>query len=143
MSRIQFEPIEDGYVDADGNIFDATTGNHIPLASIVQSSVDPTAGAPDCTSGVVNDVSAGNTQGDVVSVNVLANDDETNGMLDPATVSLDLPSGAIGVVLDADGDVIGFTVPGEGAWEVNPITCLLYTSPSPRDQRGSRMPSSA
>ena len=22
-------------------------------------------------------------------------------------------------------------------------TCLLYTSPSPRDQRGSRMPSSA
>ena len=24
-----------------------------------------------------------------------------------------------------------------------PHTCLLYTSPSPRDQRGSRMPSSA
>ena len=24
-----------------------------------------------------------------------------------------------------------------------PVTCLLYTSPSPRDQRGSRMPSSA
>ena len=25
----------------------------------------------------------------------------------------------------------------------NKKTCLLYTSPSPRDQRGSRMPSSA
>ena len=25
----------------------------------------------------------------------------------------------------------------------DPETCLLYTSPSPRDQRGSRMPSSA
>ena len=25
----------------------------------------------------------------------------------------------------------------------HPIVCLLYTSPSPRDQRGSRMPSSA
>ena len=25
----------------------------------------------------------------------------------------------------------------------DPKTCLLYTSPSPRDQRGSRMPSSA
>ena len=25
----------------------------------------------------------------------------------------------------------------------NPYFCLLYTSPSPRDQRGSRMPSSA
>ena len=28
----------------------------------------------------------------------------------------------------------------EGDWS---IACLLYTSPSPRDQRGSRMPSSA
>ena len=27
--------------------------------------------------------------------------------------------------------------------EFGHITCLLYTSPSPRDQRGSRMPSSA
>ena len=27
--------------------------------------------------------------------------------------------------------------------EPTPQTCLLYTSPSPRDQRGSRMPSSA
>ena len=26
---------------------------------------------------------------------------------------------------------------------MNPYICLLYTSPSPRDQRGSRMPSSA
>ena len=29
------------------------------------------------------------------------------------------------------------------AIEVVPGACLLYTSPSPRDQRGSRMPSSA
>ena len=28
-------------------------------------------------------------------------------------------------------------------WEVKGWDCLLYTSPSPRDQRGSRMPSSA
>ena len=27
--------------------------------------------------------------------------------------------------------------------ELNSWICLLYTSPSPRDQRGSRMPSSA
>ena len=26
---------------------------------------------------------------------------------------------------------------------IKPVVCLLYTSPSPRDQRGSRMPSSA
>ena len=28
-------------------------------------------------------------------------------------------------------------------WRYGVISCLLYTSPSPRDQRGSRMPSSA
>ena len=33
--------------------------------------------------------------------------------------------------------------PSIGAVEVLGINCLLYTSPSPRDQRGSRMPSSA
>ena len=27
--------------------------------------------------------------------------------------------------------------------EIHMLPCLLYTSPSPRDQRGSRMPSSA
>ena len=31
----------------------------------------------------------------------------------------------------------------DGVEAGNPNTCLLYTSPSPRDQRGSRMPSSA
>ena len=30
-----------------------------------------------------------------------------------------------------------------GTGELYSLTCLLYTSPSPRDQRGSRMPSSA
>ena len=41
-------------------------------------------------------------------------------------------------------------VNSEGIWVAyydaqvrRPIVCLLYTSPSPRDQRGSRMPSSA
>ena len=33
---------------------------------------------------------------------------------------------------------VGFQILG-----IQPIGCLLYTSPSPRDQRGSRMPSSA
>ena len=34
-------------------------------------------------------------------------------------------------------------VPAEVDDEVDDEVCLLYTSPSPRDQRGSRMPSSA
>ena len=44
-----------------------------------------------------------------------------------------------GIELDLEqGDLFGFIGPN-GAGK----TCLLYTSPSPRDQRGSRMPSSA
>ena len=41
-------------------------------------------------------------------------------------------------VYDLKGKKLGFTELGN----INNI-CLLYTSPSPRDQRGSRMPSSA
>ena len=37
---------------------------------------------------------------------------------------------------DKDGDIDFFII-------TSPGSCLLYTSPSPRDQRGSRMPSSA
>ena len=40
-------------------------------------------------------------------------------------------------VLTYDEDSAG------GLMNTDTITCLLYTSPSPRDQRGSRMPSSA
>ena len=35
------------------------------------------------------------------------------------------------------------SVPGLSARLYQSLACLLYTSPSPRDQRGSRMPSSA
>ena len=38
-----------------------------------------------------------------------------------------------------DNDLYVTAVPGVSS----PITCLLYTSPSPRDKRQSRMPSSA
>ena len=51
---------------------------------------------------------------------------------------------------DLDGTLVTQTQDNEGKMhydECQPITksidCLLYTSPSPRDQRGSRMPSSA
>jgi len=37
------------------------------------------------------------------------------------------------------GSIVGWG----GQVGVDISTCLLYTSPSPRDQRGSRMPSSA
>ena len=46
--------------------------------------------------------------------------------------------GAIGFVAAASALLIW----GEGSMEM-PYTCLLYTSPSPRDLSTSRMPSSA
>ncbi|WP_298330914.1 hypothetical protein, partial [uncultured Dokdonia sp.] len=42
--------------------------------------------------------------------------------LDVTSVSLVVPAGATMEVLDADGDIIGYTVPGEGAWEVSETT---------------------
>ena len=44
------------------------------------------------------------------------------------------------VRLNQQGATIEATTPGK--WRPRAV-CLLYTSPSPRDQRGSRMPSSA
>ena len=46
------------------------------------------------------------------------------------------------VNIDSDGRPLSGTL-GPDDDTVNIDSCLLYTSPSPRDQRGSRMPSSA
>ena len=43
--------------------------------------------------------------------------------------------------VEVHGQVVVCPGLNDGAWLED--TCLLYTSPSPRDQRGSRMPSSA
>ena len=55
-------------------------------------------------------------------------------------------SGAFsGSVVNISGGTVGirfFALPGSEV-NISGGTCLLYTSPSPRDQRGSRMPSSA
>ena len=48
----------------------------------------------------------------------------------------------IGLTLD-EGVYYNKYMYGNKIKMANPLSCLLYTSPSPRDQRGSRMPSSA
>ena len=57
-----------------------------------------------------------------------------------------IPCGECSLTVDVINDTIatelaGITVELETLDWLS--TCLLYTSPSPRDQRGSRMPSSA
>ena len=49
------------------------------------------------------------------------------------------------VCVNLNGGVDGFSfaLPRTPSEYAKYRTCLLYTSPSPRDQRGSRMPSSA
>ena len=46
-------------------------------------------------------------------------------------------------VIKLDGKKAGSVELVDDVFGLEPRACLLYTSPSPRDQRGSRMPSSA
>ncbi len=48
-----------------------------------------------------------------------------------STVSLIAPAGATGTVTDSKGDVIGFTVPGEGTWAYSDTTGALTFTPDP------------
>ena len=53
------------------------------------------------------------------------------------TVTLTLPE------IAENGNTVSMSVSVESPMTEDSYVCLLYTSPSPRDQRGSRMPSSA
>ena len=46
-------------------------------------------------------------------------------------------------VIELTSDSAGAPIEGTNDRSPNTYTCLLYTSPSPRDKRQSRMPSSA
>ena len=55
--------------------------------------------------------------------------------------NINTTAGSIGNVNNVGGSIANVNTTAGSIANVN--TCLLYTSPSPRDQRGSRMPSSA
>ena len=63
----------------------------------------------------------------------------TLGIGDDCAV-MDVPTGQQ-IVQTMDTMVLGVHFDAE--FSADALACLLYTSPSPRDQRGSRMPSSA
>ena len=59
---------------------------------------------------------------------------------------LNMPLGKITAGKFSDGEVmveVNENVRGRDIYIMQPICCLLYTSPSPRDRSVSRMPSSA
>ena len=56
---------------------------------------------------------------------------------------IDLASGNVSLQIGGGLQVFGIETLNVTGFFDNAAACLLYTSPSPRDQRGSRMPSSA
>ena len=107
------------------------------------------------------DIGEGVVEGEVVTWHVSVGDSVSEDdpivdvMTDKATVTI--PSPTDGTVLSLNGEVgdmvavgsvlIEFDTDGTSTATSNDAkeaeTCLLYTSPSPRDKRQSRMPSSA
>ena len=71
----------------------------------------------------------------------IANGDEVQ-LCEDGLSRMAVARGIIDDAVEQRMPVYGVTT-GLGPKVVDPLPCLLYTSPSPRDQRGSRMPSSA
>ncbi|MBP6385516.1 MAG: hypothetical protein KA313_02490 [Pseudarcicella sp.] len=63
------------------------------------------------------------------TVDVLAND-TTGAPLDASRVRLILSTSAVNPISDAQGDLVGFTVPGEGDWSVNQTTGAITFTPA-------------
>ena len=69
--------------------------------------------------------------------------DKAEGGLNDNVPGMSHVTGGLDQVMDKTKEGVG-QVPGANMVQDNMNKgCLLYTSPSPRDQRGSRMPSSA
>ena len=69
--------------------------------------------------------------------------DETIVEIATDKVDSEVPSSLEGVLVEKLFDVDEIVKVGEAFAIVETSACLLYTSPSPRDKRQSRMPSSA
>jgi CshA-type fibril repeat protein len=86
----------------------------------------------DCTPLPTDDSQTGLAPGTNSVIDILANDKLSDGS--PATtantsVSLTAPATATGVVIDANGNITSFTVPGQGSWTYDPTTGQLTFDP--------------
>ena len=112
---------------------DELTGNTLPVAAGTVLSPAEAAtlmfvpvedfNGPVSTIGYEVTDTNGETSQAVIDINIIPTPDAVD---DPFTTNEDTPVNVNPLTNDDDG-----------------AGCLLYTSPSPRDQRGSRMPSSA
>ena len=83
------------------------------------------------------------TNGFALQCRITTEDPTNNFMPDYGRVMHYRSPGGAGVRLDAGSAFSGAVVNPFYDSMLVKLSCLLYTSPSPRDQRGSRMPSSA
>lgn len=101
-----------------------------PNGQLVGSSANAAVKDPYCTPPVANNDNLTSPAGMPATVpNIIGNDTDPSGSLFTDEVSLIAPSGATGIITDAQGDVTGFTVPGEGTWSYNSTTGGLTFSP--------------
>ena len=151
------------YTVGDGNLIDNGDGSWdltIPLAdALAEGNYDVVARVVDAALNASTDPSSEELEIDLTApvaptVTAQLSNSETPVISGTATVvtgeTLSVEVNGV-VYTDGDGHLIDN---GDGTWDLTiPISdalpeglfdvCLLYTSPSPRDQRGSRMPSSA
>ena len=140
-------------VSAGGNVtFDSDSDGLLTIssASVGANSLDITTagGVADSASGIIAgtlSVVAG-TSSSVVLDKVSHNISNLGAVTADGGFTLDNGDTSLTVTgaLSTTDSNVSIDV-GTGTYAQNDvdITCLLYTSPSPRDQRGSRMPSSA
>jgi CshA-type fibril repeat protein len=126
-----------GYINTGEFNGTPNTGNTAPIDGASAIFTVSTANITNINFGIQqppvasNDTSIGNI-GQPVTVNVLINDsDVATGTIDPTSVTMIVPLGAIGVVTDGNGDVTSMTIPGEGTWTVNPTIGEITFTPLP------------
>ena len=131
--------------DRSGRVFQrATVADDFEVsqgvAGIGEEGGDGLGGIERAASAKADEVVAfGGTGGDGTCLDVGEGGFAEDGMVGQRNAGAgELFAKAIGMPSGAAGDDEGVATQGAGC-----MACLLYTSPSPRDQRGSRMPSSA
>ena len=125
---LTFTP-EAGFTNDPTPIVYTLTETQTGLSSTATVTIDYAVQAPTA----VADISVPSPSG-AVTLNPLTGvgaDTDPDGTIDAMTVSLVTPVGATSEVIDSNGDVTSFAVPGEGTWSVNETTGAITFTPLP------------
>ena len=145
FGRLTYVRVYSGQLDSGAQVVNSTKGKKERIGKIFQMHANKEIPVPSVTAGNIyaviglKDTTTGDTLTDPASPVVLE--------------SMTFPEPVIEVAIEpktkADQEKLGVAIQKLAEedptfrTELNPETCLLYTSPSPRDLSTSRMPSSA